>query len=444
MGKKLSYFSYRLLYYIWNLIVSHAVKEEKWHTIGVALKNHISMTVKYNLLALCLSMSISFAANAQQDSVVLSLEQTLKNSLLRSIELKTDSLNNDLGAKLSDLDLKIQMLDKSLEQTTNEQLLAEKLVERVKLIEDFQQAEKESELNVFKGNYQSAVINLVSMERELKPLTLFNTTREFFTSLKSISNPTTYPGFNDWYGGFKAYVNENKSTSATLGVVSNLMSLTGDLSAGTPIFGTFSQALFMGMSNYIDNLGGRRNNDLKEQSQQMFELVTELGQFTSDMNLIETEWEAIDVELEELKKLYEQNLAKNLGLINVKKADFENRYTAENDANKRYQYLNELTEIISARVNKERDENPKNWKNTFYYEMTEIQSLKVRFGTITFRISENINKYSDLINKYKNSKHVGPKMSELEFKLNNLKNSFDKTFSPLDYINSANKMYKVY
>jgi hypothetical protein len=407
-------------------------------------KNNIPMSLKFSALALGLFLSIAFVASAQQDSIALSLEQTLKNSLLRSIELKTDSLNNDLGTKLSDLDLKIQMLDKSLEQTTNEQLLAEKLVERVKLIEDFQQAEKESELNVFKGNYQSAIINLVSMERELKPLTLFNTTREFFTSLKSISNPTSYPGFNDWYGGFKAYVNENKNTSATLGVVSNLMSITGDLSAGTPIFGTFSQALFMGMSNYIDNLGGRKNSDLKEQSQRMFELVAELGQFTSDMNLIETEWEAIDVELEELKKLYEQNLAKNLGLINVKKEDFESSYTSENDANKRYQYLNELTEIISSRVNREREENPKNWKNTFYYEMTEIQSLKVRFGTITFRISENINKYSDLIEKYKNSQHVGPKMNELEFKLNNLKNSFDKTFSPLDYINSANKMYKVY
>lgn len=402
------------------------------------------MTVKYNMLALCLLISISFAASAQQDSIALSLEQTLKNSLLKSIELKTDSLNSDLGARLADLDQKIQLLDKSLEQTTNEQLLAEKLVERVKLIEDFQQAEKESELNVFRGNYQSAIINLVSMERELKPLTLFTTTREFFTSLKSISNPTNYPGFNDWYGGFKAYVNENKNNSATLGVVANLMSLTGDLSAGTPIFGTFSQALFMGMSNYIDNLGGRKNNALKEQSQQMFELVTELGQFTSDMNLIETEWEAIDVELEDLKKLYEQNLAKNLNLISVKKDEFDRRYTTENDANKRYQYLNELTDIISNRVSLEREENPKNWKNTFYYEMTEIQSLKVRFGTITFRISENINKYADLIEKYKNSKHVGPKMSELEFKLNNLKNSFDKTFSPLDYINSANKMYKVY
>src|SRR5690606_7923676 len=321
------YFKLAVLYYIWNLEAPCLVKQTMAYIWCSPQKPNTSMTVKYNLLALCLFISISFAASAQQDSVALSLEQTLKNSLLRSIELKTDSLNNDLGAKLSDLDLKIQMLDKSLEQTTNEQLLAEKLVERVKLIEDFQQAEKESELNVFKGNYQSAVINLVSMERELKPLTLFNTTREFFTSLKSISNPTSYPGFNDWYGGFKAYVNENKNTSATMGVVSNLMSITGDLSAGTPIFGTFSQALFMGMSNYIDNLGGRRNNDLKEQSQQMFELVTELGQFTSDMNLIETEWEAIDVELEDLKKLYEQNLAKNLNLISVKKDEFDRRYT---------------------------------------------------------------------------------------------------------------------
>src|SRR5690554_4124794 len=407
-------------------------------------KNHNSMNPKINLLAIGLFLSITVVAQAQQDSLATSLEQTLKNSLLKSIEQKTDSLNQNLGNKLSDLDLKIQLLDKSLEQTSNEQQLTEKLVERVKLIEDFQQAEKDAELNVFKGNYQSAIINLVSMERELKPLILFNTTRDFFTTLKSTSNPTSYPGFNDWYGNFKAYVNENKSTNATLGVVSNLMSLTGDLSAGTPIFGTFSQALFMGMSNYVDNLGGRKNADLKEQSQKMFELVTELGQFTSDMNLVETEWEAIDVELEELKKLYEQNLTKNLGLINVKKNDFDARYTTENDANKRYQYLNELTEIISTRVSQEKEVNPKNWKNTFYYEMTEIQSLKVRFGTITFRISENINKYSNLIDKYKNSTQIGPKMADLEFKLNNLRNSFDKTFSPLDYINSANKMYKVY
>src|SRR5690554_7973615 len=162
------------------------------------------MNLNKRTLSLLIVFFLPIMTYAQQDSVITSIEQTLKNSLLKSIELKTDSINDNLGTKLSDLDLKIQLLDKSLEQTTNEQLLAEKLVERVKLIEDFQQAEKESELNIFQGNYQSAVINLVSMERELRPLLLFNTTRDFFTTLKSVANPTSYPGFNDWYGDSKS------------------------------------------------------------------------------------------------------------------------------------------------------------------------------------------------------------------------------------------------
>ncbi len=381
----------------------------------------------------------------QQDSLAVSIENSLKQSLLKSIELKTDSLNSNLGTKLSDLDLRIQMLDQSMEQTTNERQLVEKLVERVKLIEDSQQAEKESELNIYKGNYQSAIINLVSMERELKPLILFNTAREFFTTLNNIGNPTQYPGFNDWYKGFQSYVKENKESNATLGVVSNLMNLTGSLSAGTPIFGTFSQTLFMGMSNYVDNLGSnKKTQDLRDRSQKMFELVTEIGQFTNDKDLVETEWEAINVELEELKKLYESNLEKNLGILGIKRPEFDRKFTLENDANRRYQYLNELTETITQKVTQEKNQNPKNWKNTFYYEMSEIQSLKIRFGTITFRISENIGKYSDLILKYKNSQYMGTKIVELETKLLSLQNSFDKTFSPLDYINSATKMYKVY
>jgi len=381
----------------------------------------------------------------QQDSLAVSIENSLKESLLKSIELKTDSLNNNLGTKLSDLDQRIQMLDQSLEQTTNERQLVEKLVERVKLIEDFQQAEKESELNIYKGNYQSAIINLVSMERELKPLILFNSAREFFSTLNNIGNPTQYPGFNDWYKGFQSYVSENKESNATLGVVSNLMNLTGSLSAGTPIFGTFSQTLFMGMSNYVDNLGeNKKTQDLRDRSQKMFELVTEIGQFTNDKDLVETEWEAINVELEELKKLYESNLEKNLGILGINRKEFDGKFTFENDANRRYQYLNELTETITKKVTEEKNLNPKNWKNTFYYEMTEIQSLKVRFGTITFRISENIGKYNDLISKYKSSKYMGTRILDLETKLISLRNSFDTTFSPLDYINSATKMYKVY
>ncbi|WP_194776962.1 hypothetical protein [Pararhodonellum marinum] len=395
------------------------------------------------LLCLSILTLMTQYSHAQNDSIVTSLERSLKNSLLSNIKQKTDSMDNQLGAKLSDLDARIQQLDKSLNQSNTESQRIEKLVERVKLIEDVQEAEKLSELNIYQGNYQAAIINLVSMERELRPLLLFGATRDFFTTLESVGNPSTYPGFNEWYNGYKEYVEENKTGSASLGVVSNLMSLTGDLSAGTPIFGTFSQALFTGMSSYIDNINGKKNLDLKLRSQKMFELVTELGQYTHEIHLVETEWAAIDAELEELKRLYEINLQKNLDILGVKKVDFDKRYSLENDANKRYEYLNQLTDTISKRVSVEKSKNPKNWKNTFYYEMSEVQALKIRFGTITFRIRENISKYNELISKYKNSRQMGSKIAELENKLNGLQNSFDKAYNPLDYINSANKMYKV-
>ncbi|WP_018473320.1 hypothetical protein [Echinicola pacifica] len=401
------------------------------------------MKTKLYLLTLCLLAPITMVL-AQTDSMKVSLEQALKQDLLKSIQLKTDSLDDQLGTRLQDLDQRIQMLDQSLNINSSEAQKIDKLIERVKLIEDFQQAEKDAELNIYQGNYQSAVINLVSMERELRPLILFDAARDFFMTLNSIGNPTQYQGFTNWYKGFQTYVEENKSESPTLSVVSNLVSLTGDLSAGTPIFGTFSQALFMGMSNYIENIGSsKKDRKLRDQSQEMFELVAELGQYTNDKNLIETEWESIDTELEELKELYAQNLDKNLKILGIDKKEFEGKYSNENDANKRYEYLNELTSLIAGRVKTERETNPKNWKNTFYNEMAEIQSLKIRFGGITFRISENISKYNGLIAKYKNAKHVGLRMNDLENKLNNLKSAFDTAFNPLEYINSANKMYKV-
>ncbi|MDN3670335.1 hypothetical protein QWY93_13490 [Echinicola jeungdonensis] len=148
-----------------------------------------------------------------------------------------------------------------------------------------------------------------------------------------------------------------------MSVVSNLINLTGDLSAGTPIFGTFSQALFMGMSNYIEDIGnGRRHRELRNQSQEMFELVTVLGQYTHDKNLIETEWEAIDTELEELKRIYEQNLKKNLDILGISKKEFEKRYSDENDANLRYEYLNDLTKPYQIKYGQKGTKIPKTGK----------------------------------------------------------------------------------
>ena len=94
-------------------------------------------------------------------------------------------------------------------------------------------------------------------------------------------------------------------------------------------------------------------------------------------------------------------------------------------------------------VSEQKTSEPQEWKEVVYNQMMQIQSLKTRFGQITFRINENINKYNGLFDKYKADETIGAKMNVLQGKLQQLKEVFDKAFDPLDYINSASRMFKV-
>jgi hypothetical protein len=73
----------------------------------------------------------------------------------------------------------------------------------------------------------------------------------------------------------------------------------------------------------------------------------------------------------------------------------------------------------------------------------DVQSLKLRFGEITFRMHENMDEYNDLLKHYSNDPVIGVKIAALEKKLNELKDVFDNAFNPLDYLHSATRMYKV-
>jgi hypothetical protein len=127
----------------------------------------------------------------------------------------------------------------------------------------------------------------------------------------------------------------------------------------------------------------------------------------------------------------------------VNNADFAANFTKENDAERRYLYLTELRKKAAGMVHKEKEANPKEWKQQVFVPMNEVQALKLRFGQITFRISQNIVKYNDLFAKYRNDNQLGSRIKDLEVRLKDLQETFDKAFDPLDYINSANKMYKV-
>lgn len=404
-----------------------------------ANKKNIFFRMKQTLFSLA-AVLLSLASFAQAADTLN--DKQLKDRVLGEIQSSFEKRNRLIDSTVVRLDERVDFLDKSIRESKDVKEKADKLLQRVQVLEDKQRAMDQNELNIFQANYQSAVVNLVSMDREIKPLVLFNSTKEFFGSLSEAGNPLNYPGFKEWYQSFNAYLQKNKTQSPMLAVTSNLLTFTGDISKGVPLTGPITSALFSSMSNYIDNMG-KKEKELKAQSEKMMTLTMKISQFDYDKDQIEHEWEMITKELRDLQKKYDQSITENLNILKISNSDFAANFSKENDAEKRYQYLTDMRQKAADFVSNERSTNPKEWKQKIFFQMNAVQSLKLRFGQITFRISENIVKYADLFTKYHNDEQLGGKVKDLELKLKDLQETFDKAFDPLDYINSASKMYKV-
>lgn len=371
-------------------------------------------------------------------------DSTLRANLLTELSQQHTNTNEQLTKQLSEFDKRIASIDQKIEKEQNAQKKIEVLVERVQILEKKENTVHENTLSVYNTNYQSAVINLLFMERELRPLILFNASREFFEGLTDVSNPLNYKGYNDWFAKFKTYIDKSKSGDVFLGVLDGLLTISGDMSKGLALVGPLANTLITGIGGFINSMS-KKEQALRAESQKMFELTSLLSQFTHDRHLIETEWEQINKELDELQKLHLESLEAVFRLLKIEKKAFEADFANEQDANKRFEYIKSLTQIIGQRVRAEKTANPDRWKTAFYYQMQTIQSLKIRFGTLTFRIKENIGKYQQLITKYQKTGNPELKdnMDKLSGKLERLNTAFDATFNPQSYIQAANKMYIV-
>lgn len=389
--------------------------------------------------AFCLLLALTSHAQLTDS---LSTEKKLREKLLDDIQSNLDKKNATFDSTIVHINSRVDNLDSIIKTTTSVKEKADKLLERVQELEGVQKAEERNERNIYQANYQSAVVNLVSMEREIKPLLLFNTSREFFSSLNEAGNPMNYAGYREWFDKFNKYVKENKSNESLLSISSNLLTFSGGTAQSIPVVGPVSTVLFAGMSTYVNNLG-KKEKALREESEKMITLTMKVSQFDYDKGGIEHEWELITDELLNLQKLYRKSLNSNLAMLKIDTVEFNQNFSAESDAEKRYQYLTALRQKASDYVDVQAVAAPKDWKEAVYNQMMQVQSLKMRFGQITFRINENIIKYSGLFIKYKGDSEIGVKMADLQSKLQNLQEIFDKAFDPLDYINAATRMYKV-
>jgi hypothetical protein len=384
-------------------------------------------------------MQLSFA---QTPDTTLSSDKNIRNKVLSDIQDNLDKKTQSIDQTLVKLDHKVDSLDQQIAASRDARDKADKLLLRVQALEKKQQTIEENELYVYQANYQSAIINLVSMDKEIKPLVLFNASKSFFSTLNETANPMNYPGYQEWYKKFYEYIQREKEHEASLAVLSDFVQVTGNITSATPIAGPVSQALFLGINSYISSLGSKKR-ELRDQSQKMLLLTAKLSQFNYDKDLVEQQWDIVQKELEKLQIHYDTILNQNLSLLHVPKEEYQSRFNHQTDAEQRYQFLTQLRKDASALVMDRKTADAKNWKQPIYYELMDVQSLKLRFGDLTFDIRGILSRYKELIFKYRNDPEIGLKVQELEVKLNALNDTFDAAFDPNDYINSATRMYLV-
>jgi len=394
---------------------------------------------KYILSLLIILLNLPFASFSQENNE----SKSVTDLVLYQLNKERTLLRENVDSKIKLMDAKITNLDESIRTTNSSSEKIDKLLERVQILEEKQFELDKNVISVYKYNYSSAVLNLASMEREIKPLNLFNSSRDFYTTLDKVSNPMNYEGYAAWFKEFEKYIEENKKDEARLDALSHIIQVTGNLAEGTPFTGMFAGSLFEGIGSFVNSLG-RRDKELREKSMNMFKLTTSVSQFTHDKDLIETEWNAIAKSLDELKALQEKSMNDNIvKILGINKADFKKRFTDETDAKKRTQYILDISKITEDKIVEERNKNGENWKQNFYNQMVTVQNLKIRFGTLTFRILENLDKYKVLIAKYKKDEYLKDRVDQLALKLNLVRNSFEATFNPQDYIKASNEMYIV-
>jgi len=203
-------------------------------------------------------------------------DESVTQQVLQELNKERSLLSQNLEFRIKEIDSKISDLDESIKNTNSSAEKVDKLLERVKYLEERQEELDKNTISVYKYNYSSAVLNLASMEREIKPLNLFNASREFYATLDQVSNPMYYDGYKEWFGEFKKFVEEEKKDDARLSAVSHILNVTGDLAQGTPFTGMFAGTLFDGIGSFINSLGWG-DKKLKKQSTEMLKTYHNCG-----------------------------------------------------------------------------------------------------------------------------------------------------------------------
>lgn len=389
-------------------------------------------------LTFAFSTTLSVGLCGQTDTIPVSVSDKIK--------MERDSELNNYKNKIKENDFEIKTLQDKLSSSINIQVkvatldgLQQKLDERLKALET---ASKR------KANYngQLALIELLSVQRDLQPAQLFSSSQTFFTQLGGISNLQNYPSFTTWKTEYDNWYSEKGKDDQMTQLVNSSIGLIGDVSNKVPLYGSIVQTVTSGISTLISSFGNRYK-ELKKKTPEMLRLLSATSQFENQKAIIDHEWEQINNELSQLQTENDKLLKDQLTYYGVSYTEYEAEYlNATLDTERDKFKTKSRTTINSKLISFDKDTVTANkWLGQVETFMYKVQSLRIRFGSLTNRMLSNIDRYEQLIklfsDKTKFPQELTDKIEGLGKTLSSVKKNFSSAFKPEKYIEDSAVMY---
>jgi len=362
--------------------------------------------------------------------------QTTSEKFIKDFKTQSALLNNNLEKQIIDLKTQIETIDQNIVNAENDQAELLALRDRIKILEKIEHRNLEKKENVLSENYNSAIINLLALEKDIHPLNLYNATTSFHKNLENVSNPTNYSEYNNWLVEYKKFLDKTRASDILIDMASKIINTTGVLSASTLNLGPASDIILSSIEKFIQSIGnssGKRA--LREQSAKMFQLLIVLKNYEREKAMLDGKFKDLSYELKQLEKT--QNLALDdvIKTSGLKRNLMIKHYFDETDSNENFLYLERVRKHVNNSI-----KNSKLNKKEIKHQMYITQSLKIRFGDLLEDMAKNLKDYEKLIQKYKPNKMLN--FSPLEAEYKNVEKLFNKNFDGEKVKLDAIKMYR--
>jgi len=374
-------------------------------------------------------------------SISIAQDNTISEQIKTERDVELNSLQNDLVKNqitITNLTEELSKLSKKQygKKIELQDKIQKELDKRIKILE-------ESPKVKIKSNGQLAFTELIKIQKDIQPAKLYLSSNGFYSKLGKFDNLQNYTEFTSWQLEYNDWYEKKKGKNLTFDFIDNSISLISDASNGIPLFGSISQTVTSGITLILSNLKNR-DEDLISKTPQVLVLLNSIGQFESEKSILDNEWKTIDSELRELQSEYKVLVDNQITFYGIDKVKYNTFLSATLDADidkfkvySREKILDKLQSLESG--------NNQNWMGSVETYMYQVQSIRIRFGELTGRMLNNIEKYEKLFSKYtdpnKFSSEFVAKAKDLKIDLAQVKENFILQFKPNKYIEDSAVMY---